>query len=78
MTERDILALKENDGKTVRLHMNDGETVTARVLFVSESEHDVIVDLLASTNVGRYPKDDVQPAFQYRFADIAWVEPIPD
>lgn len=76
MTSRDLQILKEHDQGTVRLHMNDGEVVRVKVLFVSETEQDVIVDLLSSTNLDLYPKDDVQPAFQYAFTDIAWVEPI--
>lgn len=77
MRECDIKLLQENDHRIVRLHMNDGEVVTARVLFVSESEKDVIVELISSTRVERYEKSDVQPAFQYPFIDIAWVEPLP-
>ena len=76
MTEKDIQLLKANYGKRVRLRLSDGEIVTVKVLFVSESEQDVIVDLLSSTNMARYPKDDVQPAFQYTFQDIAVVEPL--
>jgi|HubBroStandDraft_4_1064222.scaffolds.fasta_scaffold86641_2 hypothetical protein len=76
MTEHDVQLLKDNDQKIVRLRLTDGEVVTAKVLFVSESEQDVIVDLLSSTNITRYPKDDEQPAFQYRFRDIVTVEPI--
>jgi hypothetical protein len=78
MTEHDTQLLEERDQQLVRLHLIDGEVVTARVLFVSETEQDVIVDLISSTDIGRYPKDDVQPKFQYEFKDIASVEPIPD
>ena len=78
MTQRDLDLLKENDQKIVRLHLDDGEVVTAKVLFVSEIEEDVIVDLVSSTNVERYEKSDVQPAFQYAFKDILCVEPLSD
>ena len=78
MTEKDIQVLKDNDHKIVRLHLSDGEVVIVKVLFVSESEQDVIVDLISSTNITRYPKDDVQPAFQYTFQDIVVVEPTSD
>ena len=78
MTEQDIHLLKDNDQKIVRLHLSDGEIATVKVLFVSETEQDVIVDLLFSTNITRYPKDDVKPALQYRFQDIATVELISD
>lgn len=74
MTSRDIELLRQNDSKIVRLHMKDGEIVEARVLFVSESEEDVIVDLISSTSIDRYEKSDVQPAFQYAFKDIEAVE----
>jgi hypothetical protein len=70
MTDEDIETLKQNDQKVVRLFMKDREIVTATVLFVSESEEDVIVDLLCSTAAERYEKSDVQPAFQYAFKDI--------
>lgn len=75
MTENDLQILRDYDQRVVRLHLNDGEIVTAKVLFVSETEQDVIVDLLSSTKLDRYPKDDVQPAFQYAFKDIVSVEP---
>jgi hypothetical protein len=78
MRKQDQQLWKERDHKLVRLHLNDGEIATVEVLFVSDSEQDVIVNLISSTNVGRYEKSDVQPAFQYRFEDIAWVEPLPD
>ncbi len=74
MTDEDIETLKRNDHKVVKLHMKDGEIVTARVWFVSESEKDVIVDLLSSTSTERYEKSDVQPLFQYAFEDIECVE----
>jgi len=75
MTQQDLESLKENDHKIVRLHLDDGEVVTAKVLFVSETEEDVIVDLISSTKVERYEKTDVQPAFQYAFKNITCVEP---
>lgn len=74
MREQDKKILKENDNKLVRLHMQDGEVTTVKIRFFSEAEQDVIVDLISSTNVGRYEKTDIQPAFQFRFEDIAWVE----
>ena len=76
MNEKDLQLLIRNDHRIVRLHMKDGELVTAKVLFVSETEQDVIVDLISSTTPARYEKSDVQPAFQYSFADIDWVESI--
>jgi hypothetical protein len=78
MTEEDIGLLKQRDHQLVRLHPIDGEIVTARVLFVSETEQDVIVDMISTTDASRYPKDDVQPKFQYEFKDIASVEPFLD
>ena len=70
--------MKENDHRLVRLHLHDGEVATVKVLFVSEPEQDVIVDLISSTNIDRYEKSDVQPKFQFRFEDIAWVESLPE
>jgi hypothetical protein len=76
MREQDRKILKENDNRLVRLHMQDGEVATVKIRFFSEAEQDVIVDLISSTNMGRYEKTDIQPAFQFRFEDIAWVEAI--
>jgi hypothetical protein len=75
MTDDDLRLLKECDQKIVRLHLDDGEIVTAKVLFVSETEQDLIVDLISSTDIERYEKTDVQPAFQIQFKDIVRVEP---
>lgn len=74
MTESDIEMLKANDLRVVRLYLDDGEVVTAKVLFVSETEQDVIVQLISSTKIARYEKSDIQPAFQYLFKDIVRVE----
>jgi hypothetical protein len=76
MREQDRKILKENDNRLVRLHMQDGEVATVKIRFFSEAAQDVIVDLISSTNMGRYEKTDIQPAFQFRFEDIAWVEAI--
>jgi hypothetical protein len=75
MTDDEVKFLKEHDQQIVRLHLKDGEVVKAKILFVSETEQDVIVDLISSTNIARYQKDDVQPAFEYLFEDISWIEP---
>ena len=78
MRKQDQELLKENDQKFVRLHLHDGEVAIVKVLFVSETEQDVTADLISSTHISKYEKSDVQPAFQYRFDDIAWVEPVRD
>ena len=75
MTDDEVKFLKQHDQQIVRLHLKDGEVVKAKILFVSETEQDVIVDLISSTNIARYQKDDVQPAFEYLFEDISWIEP---
>ena len=75
MTDDEVKFLKEHDQQILRLHLKDGEVVKAKILFVSETEQDVIVDLISSTNIARYQKDDVQPAFEYLFEDISWIEP---
>jgi hypothetical protein len=76
MTGQDVQLLKDRDQKLVRLRLRDGEVATVKILFVSETEQDVIADLVSSTHIARYPKDDVQPTFQYLFSDIESVEPI--
>jgi hypothetical protein len=78
VTEDEIKFLKDHDHQTVLLHLKDGEVVKAKILFVSETEQDVIVDLISCTNIARYQKDDVQPTYQYLFKDIKSVEPDPE
>jgi hypothetical protein len=79
MTEHDTQLLKERDQQLVRLHLIDGEVVTARVLFVSETEQDVIVDLISSANISRYSR---RTTYNLNFSTsskiIVSVEPIPD
>jgi hypothetical protein len=75
MTDRDIELLRQYDQRLVRFHMKDGEVAVAKVLFVSDSDADVVVDLASSNKAELYPKYDVQPTFQFRFQDIESVEP---
>jgi len=56
VTEDEIKFLKDHDHQTVLLHLKDGEVVKAKILFVSETEQDVIVDLISSTNIARYQR----------------------
>src|SRR5690348_6659126 len=75
MNDSDITLLEQSLGKSVRLHMRDGEVISARVDLVSLAEQDVIVDLLWTNRPERYERTDVQPLFQVLFDDIEWVEP---
>ena len=75
MNDSEITLLEQCLGKSVRLDMRDGEVISARVRFVSRAEQDVIVDLLWTNRPERYERTDVQPAFQFLFEDIEWVEP---
>jgi hypothetical protein len=55
MTERDLQVLKENDGKQVEIRCKDGEIIVAKVTFLSESEGDVICDLISTNRPKPHP-----------------------
>lgn len=79
MCPRDIETLKASTDKVVRLHMKDGEIITALVLHASEEEYrDVIYDLLATNRPDRYEKLDKRPHCEVGFDEIAWVEALAD
>jgi hypothetical protein len=75
MTERDLQVLKENDHKIVRIKTYDGELLLVKVIFVSESENDLIYDLVSTSRESQYEKHDEQPAYRIGFGDIQSVEP---
>jgi hypothetical protein len=74
VTERDLLVLKSNVNNVVRIVCMDGETMLAKIHFVSDEDEDVIYDLLSTTKESRYEKHDKQPAYLIRFQDIERVE----
>ncbi len=78
MTDEDLKTLRQHQNRIVRIHTLDREVFTARVLFISDSEEDVIYDLIATSRESQYEKCDEQPAYRILFKDIASVEPAAD
>lgn len=76
MNDRDLETLKRNDNHLVKITTCDGEVMIARVRFVSESNQDLIYDLVSTTRESQYEKLDEQPAYLIRFDDIESVEAI--
>src|SRR5271170_147630 len=74
MNDRDLQTLKENDNRIVRIRTYDGESMIAKVRFVSDLNQDVIYDLVSTTKESQYEKHDEQPAYRIRFEDIESVE----
>jgi hypothetical protein len=75
MTDKDLRTLRENDNRIVQIRTNDGEVMLAKVRFVSESEQDLVYDLVSTSKEGQYEKYDEQPAYLIKFEDIESVEP---
>ncbi len=78
MNQKDIETLKQNDNGLVRLTTCDGEVMIARVRFVSDSNQDLIYDLVSTTKESQYEKHDEQPAYCIDFKDIKSVEAVTD
>jgi len=76
MTDRDLRTLKENDNCIVRLKTYDGEVMLAKVRFVSESEQDLVYDLVSTSKESQYEKHDEQPAYLIRFEEIESVDAV--
>jgi hypothetical protein len=78
MNQKDIETLKQNDNRLVRVTTRDGEVVIAKVRFVSDSNQDLIYDLVSTTKESQYEKHDEQPAYRIDFKDIESVEAVTD
>jgi hypothetical protein len=78
MTDKDIQTLRENDNRIVRIRTNDGEIMLAKVRFVSDSEQDLIYELISTSKESQYEKHDEQPAYRIAFAEIESVENVHD
>jgi hypothetical protein len=74
MNDKDIQTLKENDNRIVRIKTCDGEVMLAKVRFVSDSNQDLVYDLVSTTKESQYEKHDEQPAYLIKFEDIESVE----
>jgi len=77
MTNQDLDTLRENDNRLVSIRTIDGEVLVAWVRFVSESNQDLIYDLVSTSKESEYEKHDEQPAYRIRFQDIESVEAVP-
>ncbi len=78
MNQEDLETLKQNDKRLVRLTTCDGEVMIARVRFVSDSNQDLIFDLISTTKESQYEKHDEQPVYRIDFKDIESVEAVID
>jgi lipoate synthase len=74
VTDSDIHVLKANDGEEVEILCKDGEVMQARVLFVSESERDVIYNLISTNRPERYPVRPSEVSYTTSFKDIETVK----
>jgi hypothetical protein len=78
MNQKDIETLKQNDNRLVRVTTRDGEVMIAKVRFVSDSNQDLIYNLVSTTKESQYEKHDEQPAYRIDFKDIESVEAVTD
>jgi hypothetical protein len=76
MSGSDLSTLKSQVDRVAKIHTLDGEVIVAKILFVSESEEDVIYDLVSTNRESQYEKLDQQPAYRIRFQEISAVEAI--
>lgn len=78
MTAADLSILKNSIDKVVKIVCFDGETMLAKIHFVSDEDEDVIYDLISTTKESQYEKHDEQPAYLLKFQDISRIEPVGD
>lgn len=70
MTPEDLDKLRNSEGKVVRLTTTEGETMTVKIVSVSEEYQDVVVDVLSTNQPERYLR------LGKPHTDGAWVIPI--
>jgi hypothetical protein len=71
-----LRALTIQVDKFTKITCFDGEVIVAKILFVSETEEDVIYDLVSTNRESQYEKHDGQPAYRIAFKDIEFVEAV--
>ena len=76
MRSSDLSTLKSHVNRVAKIHTLDGEVLMAKILFVSESEEDVIYDLISTNRESQYEKLDQQPAYRIRFEEITAVDAV--
>jgi hypothetical protein len=74
--DKGIETLKQNDNRIVRIKTYDGEVMIAKVRFVSDSNQDLIYDLVSNNKESQYEKPDEQPGQRIAFEDIESVEAV--
>jgi hypothetical protein len=75
MTIAEIRVLKENQDREVEIRCTDGEVMQVKVLLVSESECDVIYDLISTNRPERYPIRPEKVCYATAFRDIETISP---
>ena len=70
MTEADVRILKENNGKQVGVRCMDGEIMKIKVISASESEGDVVYDLISTNKPERYAGRAPNTAHLTKFDEI--------
>lgn len=70
MTSAEIELVKANCGKRMEIRCADGEVMQVHVVFVSESEGDVIYDLISSNKEDRYSGRSGGEAYSTPFNEI--------
>ena len=75
MTEDDLMLLRSKEGKEpVKICFTDGEEAVVKVLSVSETERDVIYDLVSSNFANKYK--DTEGCFLANWDDIKYVSEV--
>jgi hypothetical protein len=76
MNSSDLQLLRAKVDSTLRIFFVDGEIVTAKVVFVSDEDRDVIYDIVASNRPDKYSDSETKSAYLANFDDIVSVENI--
>jgi hypothetical protein len=71
-----ITELKPYEGKTVILHMHDGETATVKIALVDAEYEDIIVDIIQTNRPEVYQKPIDRSAFAVRLSDLDFIEEV--
>jgi hypothetical protein len=78
MTEDAIPILKESSGKQLEIHCKDGEVMEIKIISVSESERDVVYDLVSTNRPERYIGQNTKAtSYLTTFDEIDTVTPRP-
>jgi hypothetical protein len=70
MTKDDVPILKESAGKQLEIRCTDGEVLEIKVISVSESEGDVVYDLISTNRPERYTGHASKTSYLTAFSEI--------